>query len=881
MSNSIDLPKAYDASQVEDALYREWESSGFFNPDKLPDRNQKGEPYCIVMPPPNVTGVLHLGHALENAMMDTMARFQRMRGKRVLLIPGTDHAAIATQAKVEKILIKEGMNHPREELGRDKLVEKIRAFAEESKATILRQIRKLGTSCDWSRLAYTFDETRNRAVKELFVRMYQDGLIYRGYRVVNWSVKGQSTCSDDEIEPTERPAKLYTFKYNTDFPIPIATTRPETKLGDTAVAVHPSDERYRSYIGQTFTVDVGAAKPLSIKIIADEEVDPQFGTGAVGVTPAHSPVDFAMYEKQKSKGNIIDLIPVIGIDGCMTEEAGPGYQGLTVEDARTKFIQWLVERGLLIKEEDIVQAVGTSDRYGDVIESIPLTQWWLSVNKPIPGRGKSLRDLLREAVTDGLEQDDSKVVTILPERIVKEYLNRVDNLRDWCLSRQLWWGHRIPVWHREEEAFAGNEPPSGAGWEQDPDTLDTWFSSGTWTFSTLGWPEKTSDLATYHPTSWIQMGYEIRYLWLMRMILMSAYALQDIPFRSVYMHGMLRDEYGKKFSKSSGNGIDPIEVIDQYGCDALRVSLLLGVTPGNDSRYYTEKIEAGRNFVNKLWNISRFILMQIGEGGLQKGVPTPQTLADQWILSRLAQVTQSVTDKMEHYEFSAAGEELRDFTWGDLADWYLEIAKVEKGKGEILSFVLKTVITLWHPFMPFVTEYIWKSAGAEGMLMVHPWPDAVEMKEIEVFESLRLLVTDLRRLRTEQGIEAAKMVEFALSGPENFRKILESNQTWIERLVRGTIQWVNEIPHGWVTGVSGAITMGLNASAAVNREEEREKLERELEEVQGHIRSTELKLENQEFKNKAPATVVAGMVQKLEEARIKEDMLKRRLQQSV
>ncbi|MEK7615411.1 MAG: valine--tRNA ligase, partial [Patescibacteria group bacterium] len=725
-----DIPKAYEAKAYEDEIYAAWEKSGFFNPDNL-----TGEPYTIMMPPPNVTGVLHLGHALENALMDTMARFQRMRGKRVLLVPGTDHAALPTQAKVEKLLMEEGVENPRREFGREKLVEKIRAFAEQSKATILSQVKKMGTSCDWSRLAYTFDETRNKAVNELFARMYNDGLIYRGYRVVNWSVKGQSTCSDDEVVYIEREAKLYTFKYAKDFPIAISSTRPETKLGDSAVAVHPSDERYQKFIGQTFVVDVGAAKPLEIKIIADENVDPSFGTGALGVTTAHSPIDFAMYEKQKAKNDPIGIIPVIGTDGKMTAEAG-GYAGLSVEDAREKFVVWLKEQGLLEKEEDIVQSIGTSDRYGDIIESLPMTQWWLDMNKVIPGQGKTLRDLMREAVTTGLNGDATKCVSIVPEREVKLYLDRVNNLHDWCLSRQIWWGHRIPVWYRDsvvageakqsQEMYVGATPPEGDGWQQDPDTLDTWFSSGSWTFSTLGWPEKTKDLETFHPTNWIQMGYEIRYLWLMRMILMSAYALGEIPFKDAYIHGILRDQQGKKFSKSSGNGIDPIEVIDQYGCDALRISLLIGISPGNDSRYYTEKIESGRNFTNKLWNIARFVLTQTEN--VTPGDAAPATLADEWILNRLAQVTHRVTEQLENYEFSQAGELLRDFTWSDFADWYLEIAKVQRESAHkenterILLHVLKTLLKLWHPFMPFVTEVIWKEMGTDGMLLIESWP---------------------------------------------------------------------------------------------------------------------------------------------------------------
>lgn len=871
-----DLPKAYDAAAVEADIYEQWEKAGFFNPDKLPERNQKGQSFCVMMPPPNVTGVLHLGHALENSLMDTMVRFQRMRGKRTLLVPGTDHAAIATQSKVEKMLIEQGMKQPREELGREKLVAKIREFAEASKAIILSQIRKMGTSCDWSRLAYTFDDARNKAVKELFVRMYQDGLIYRGYRVVNWTVKGQSTCSDDEIVYVERPAKLYTFKYGKDFPIVIATTRPETKLGDTAVAVHPTDGRYKSYIGKTFTVDVGAAKPLTIKVFADENVDPNFGTGAVGVTPAHSQVDFAMYEKQKAKGDPIGIVPVIGVDGKMTDEAGKAYAGLSAEEARDKFVTWLKDQDLLVKEEEIEQSVGTSDRYGDVIESIPMTQWWLDMNKTIPGRKKSLRDLMREALTTGLGGNEQKKVTITPERFTKLYLDRVDNLRDWCLSRQLWWGHRIPVWYRGEEMHVGTEAPQGEGWEQDPDTLDTWFSSGSWCFSTLGWPEDSQDLKIYHPTSWMQMGYEILYLWLMRMVLMSAYALDDIPFKDAYIHGILRDQNGKKFSKSSGNGIDPVEIVKEYGCDALRISLLLGISPGNDSRYYTEKIESGRNFTNKLWNISRFIIMQMNEES-QK-VSGASTLADEWITARLAQVTESVTDKLETFQFSAAGEELRDFTWGDLADWYLEIAKIEKGKAQILEKILSSLLKLWHPFMPFVTEYVWGLMGNKD-LIVAEWPTENPFVSSKVgFEAFRILITDIRRLRAEQSVEPAAFIKVAMVADKEMQKLIEENMAVVKQLARlEEVEFVSAVANGWPTTVSGKTTIGLNLASGIDVAKEGEKIQKEIEAIKPYIKSTEAKLKNKEFTSKAPEKVVNDIKMKLDEAKAKLIVLEERL----
>lgn len=855
-----EMAKAYEPQRVEDALYKKWEEGGFFNPDKL-----KGEPYAIMMPPPNVTGVLHLGHALENSLMDAMARYQRLRGKKVLLVPGTDHAAIATQAKVEKLLIANGMKNPRQDLGREALVEKIREFAEQSKSTILSQVRTMGTSADWSRLAYTFDGPRNKAVNELFTRMYQDGLIYRGYRVVNWSVKGQSTCSDDEIVTVERAAKLYTFKYSKDFPIAIASTRPETKLGDTAVAVHSSDERYAQYVGQTFTVDVGAAQPLSIRVITDENVDPAFGTGALGVTPAHSAVDFAMYEKQKAKGEPIGIVQVIGADGRMTEAAG-AYSGLPTEEAREKFVAWLRENDLLISEEETVQNVGTSDRYGDVIEAVPMTQWWLDVHKVIPGRGKTLRDLMRDAVTTGLNGDASQKVTITPERFTKLYLDRIDNLRDWCLSRQLWWGHRIPAWYRGDEVFVGTQAPEGEGWVEDEDTLDTWFSSGSWTFSTLGWPDKTTDLSTFHPTAFMQMGYEILYLWLMRMILMSTYALEEVPFKDAYIHGILRDKDGKKFSKSSGNGIDPIEVVKEYGCDALRLSLLVGISPGNDSRYYTEKTEGARNFVNKLWNISRFIDMTTGGLRHVESVQ-PVTLADRWILARFGAVAAKVGTLFEQFDFSLAAETLREFTWTDFADWYLEVAKVERGKDDILCYILERLLVLWHPIMPFVTEEIY-TRFSRGMIIVAEWPDLSSViptlggtTDTAEFAKIQDVISAIRNIRSEYKVEPKKLVDVVMSDDS-----LMPYTDVIQALARVQNLVVGTKPEGAATVVVGALEISIPLAGLVDVVKEKARMTDDLASVEKYIVGIRSRLDNAEFVKNAPEKVVAGEKTKLEEA---------------
>lgn len=852
-----EMAKAYEPQSVEDALYKKWEDQGYFNPDNL-----SGEPYAIMMPPPNVTGVLHLGHALENSLMDAMARFQRLQGKKVLLVPGTDHAAIATQAKVEKMLMAEGVKNPRKELGREALVGKIREFADQSMKTIVSQVRKVGTSADWSRLAYTFDEKRNIAVNELFARMYQDGLIYRGYRVVNWSVKGQSTCSDDEIETIERASVLYTFKYGKDFPIAIASTRPETKLGDTAVAVHPTDERYQQYIGETFTVDVGAAQPLQITVIADENVDPSFGTGALGVTPAHSPIDFGMYEKQKAKGEPIGIVQVVGADGRMTADAGE-YEGLTVEEAREKFVTWLRDNDLLIGEVETVQNVGTSDRYGDVIEAIPMTQWWLDVNKTIPARGKTLRDLMREAVTTGLGGDAAQKVNITPDRFTKLYLDRVENLRDWCLSRQLWWGHRIPAWYRGEEVFVGTSTPEGEGWVQDEDTLDTWFSSGSWTFSTLGWPDKSEDLATFHPTSWMTMGYEILYLWLMRMILMSTYALEEIPFKDAYIHGILRDKDGKKFSKSSGNGIDPIEVINEYGCDALRLSLLVGISPGNDAKFYTEKVESSRNFVNKLWNISRFIDMSTG-GLRHVDSVQPRTLADRWILSRFNEVSAKAGTLFEQFDFSLAAETLREFTWTDFADWYLEVAKVEKGKDDILNYILERLLVLWHPIMPFVTEEIYTRFN-QGMVIVAKWPTAETAGEAEgvrgEFAKLQESIVAIRNIRSEYKVEPKKLVDVVMSDDS-----LMPYTEVIQALGRVQNLVVGAKPEASASAVVGGLEISISLAGLVDVAKEKARMETELVSVEKYIVGIRARLEGGDFVKNAPEKVVAMEKAKLEEA---------------
>ena len=863
----------YDPKAVEDEIYKRWEESGFFNPDNI-----DGEPYSIMMPPPNVTGVLHLGHSLENSLMDVMARYQRMQGKKVLLLPGTDHAAVATQAKVEKVLMEKGIKNPREEFGREKLLEEIRNYAENSKTTILKQIRKMGTSCDWSRLAYTFDEKRSTAVNEVFVKMYDDGLIYRGYRVVNWSTKGQSTLSDDEIEYKEQKAKFYTFKYAKDFPITIATTRPETKLGDTAVAVNPNDERYKQYIGKTFSVEVGAAKPLEIKIIANENVDPNFGTGALGVTPAHSAIDFEMYEKQKAKNNAIEIIQVIGTDGKMTIAAGQNYAGLTAEEAREKFVEYLRKNNLLEKEEDIVHNVGHSDRFGDVVEALPMTQWFIDINKKIPGKEKSLKELMRDAVAVGHNNDPKQKIKITPERFEKTYFSWIENLRDWCISRQIWWGHRIPVWYKGEEIYCGTTAPQGTDWQQDSDTLDTWFSSGLWTFSTLSWPENTADLKKFHPSNWMQMGYDLIFFWMARMILMATYTIDAIPFKDVYLHGILRNERGKKFSKSSENNLDPIEIIDKYGCDALRLSLIMGVSPGNDLKFYEEKVENCRNFVNKLWNITRYIISNSEEKISKEPTYKNLTLADNWIISKLKTVTEAVTEDMNNFQFSQSAEKLRDFTWNDFADWYVEISKFEDNKKEkqwVLNNVLENILKLWHPFIPFITETIWEKTNKNNLLMIGEWPKVAlgdlqggvaGTNEIR-FDLIKEIIISIRNGRLENNVDPGKKIKVIIDIKnqeeylgEKTRDIILSQEIIIKSLRTGinNLEIINsgeKIENAIQRTVAG-INIYIPLGGLIDTEKEKDKAEKEIANIEKFVKGLKSRLKDKDFVSKAPAQVI-------------------------
>ncbi|MEK7120872.1 MAG: valine--tRNA ligase, partial [Patescibacteria group bacterium] len=645
--------KPYNPKETEDDIYKKWEESGFFNPNKLPERHK--EPFSIVLPPPNATGTLHIGGALMTVIEDIIVRYKRMSGFKTLWLPGTDHAAIATNAKVEKILQKEE-GKSRHDLGREEFIKKVESFVEENRETIKHQIKKMGASLDWSREAFTLDDKRNLAVRTAFKEMYDAGLIYRDYKVINWDPKGQTTISDDEIVYEERDAKLYTFKYSFDFPIAIATTRPETKLGDTAVAVHPSDERYKEYIGKIYKVNFTGAQ-LSIKIVADEGVDKEFGTGALGVTPAHSQIDAEIASK-----NDLPSVQVIN-EYARISLPIEGLEGEKVSTAREKIVTWLKNNNLLIKEEDVKQNVSTAERTGGIIEPLPKMQWFVDVNKPIDKRdGKTLKELMQTSVSD------SKI-KILPERFEKNYFHWIENLRDWNISRQIWYGHRIPVWYKGEEIYVGIEAPKKSGWIQDEDTLDTWFSSGLWTFSTLGWPEKTEDLANFHPTDILETGYDILFFWVARMILMSEFLLGEVPFKTVYLHGLVRNEKGEKISKSLGGNVDPLEIIEKYGADALRMALIVGVGAGADSKLGNDKLKAYKNFANKIWNASRYVLENTADFDKKE---VELTKEDEEYLKNFKEIMKDVTSDMDEYRFHLAGEKLYHYFWHTFADIIIE-----------------------------------------------------------------------------------------------------------------------------------------------------------------------------------------------------------------
>lgn len=872
------MDKSYNFKENEDNIYKNWEEKGFFNPDNL-DLPENAKTYTIVLPPPNVTGTLHIGHAGVLTFEDILIRYHRMKGERALWVPGTDHAAIATQTKVEKIIKKEGQT--RHSLGREKFLERVREFAQNSHDTIINQCKKMGASLDWSREAYTLDKTRNKAVNSVFKLMYDDGLIYRGERIINWCPRCQSVLADDEVEYKEQKAKLYYFKYSKDFPITIATTRPETKIGDTAVAVNPKDKRYKNLVGKEFVIDfVGV--PLKIKIIADHEIDMAFGSGALGVTPAHSTIDWLMAEK-----NELNIIKVINEDGNI-RDGFSDYSGKSVKEARAMIVEKLKKAGLMEKIEEIDNSLSLCYRCDTPIEPLPSLQWFIDINKKI-GRlnNKSIKETCLAAVKTGVFGRDK--IKIIPERFVKNYYHWMENLRDWCISRQIWFGHQVPVWYKSrakqrksdiknEDIYVGVNAPEGTGWVRDEDTLDTWFSSGMWTFSTLAHsPDEikikdgkliidSDDFRKYHPTQVLETAYDIIFFWVARMIIMTTYAINDIPFQDVYLQGLVQDDKGKKMSKSKGNVIDPLVMIDKYGADASRLSLVIGSTPGNDMRLSEEKIAGYRNLVNKLWNISRYILSDNKEQKANNEVELKNlTNADYWILQKMFILVTQITDDLNNYQFSQAGEKLREFTWNDLADQYLESTKFSNSSEakKILNIVLRDLLKLWHPFIPFVTEVIWKEFN-DNNLIIQSWPDEKYYSKINYknkysgFDLAMLIIKAIRNARAENKVEPSHKIKAVIYANDNVDQI-EKNKDLIKGMRTG-IAKINIKKNGDKPEDAIFIPLIDNIEiyllGAIDKKKEKKRLKNSTERLEQLITMTEKKLSDKNFVNRAPEPIV-------------------------
>lgn len=857
------FPKAYDPKNWEDSILRRWEEADLARPEtcvKAGVTKEDAEPFSIVLPPPNVTGTLHIGHAAMLAIEDTIVRFKRMNGYKTLWLPGTDHAAIATESKVRKILLeKEGKS--RHDLGRDEFLKRVEQFALDSHDTIVNQVKRMGSSVDWSREAYTIDETRSLGVRTAFKRMYDAGIIYRGNRIVNWDPVGQTTISDDEVVYQEETAKLYYLQYG---PFEIATARPETKFGDKYVVMHPDDERYAAYQdGQKLTVE-WINGPIETTIIKDEIIDQEFGTGVMTITPWHSVTDFELAEKHG-----LAMEQIIDLNGNLLPIAGE-FAGAPITEAREKIIAKLEAKGLVTKiEEGYVHKVATAERTGAVVEPQVMHQWFINVNHPFErdGQQTTLKKLMQQAVRD-------KKITILPERFEKNYFYWIDNLRDWCISRQIWFGHRIPVWYRGEEVYCDTQAPHGDGWEQDSDTLDTWFSSGLWTFSTLGWPdEKAKDLATYHPTALLETGYDILFFWVARMILLSEYLLGTVPFKTVYLHGLVRDEQGRKMSKSLGNTIDPLDIAEEFGADALRLALIMGSTPGNDVKVGREKITAMRNFVNKLWNMGRYVAVAAPK------MPTSAanlSLADHWILSRLHETTALITKNLKHYNLSLAAEILRDFTWNEFADWYVEIHKIEKND-TVLRQVYETILTLWHPFTPFVTEAIAQEIGMKDLLMGAPWPltppTATDPSAKEHFDLIIRLIEKIRQVRATYHIDPKETLTLTLVGDSTF---LTPLVPIIQRL--GRIDDVLLTDESAQPKSSASITVGelhgfVHLGDVIDIAQEKIRLSQEQSKLAATITAFEKRLADPTFRSKAPADIVAAQEKTLAENKQKQTTL--------
>lgn len=864
MEESKNLSKVYDPQSVEEKWYKWWEESKFFSA-----KMEEGKPaFSIVMPPPNVTGMLHMGHAMDNTLQDILTRYKRMQGYNTLWVPGTDHAGIATQAKVEAQLRKEGTD--RYELGREKFLERAWAWKEEYGNTITTQLRKLGSSCDWDKERFTMDEGCSKAVREAFVRLYKKGLIYQGNYIVNWCPHCHTTISDIEVEHVENEGKIYYFRYpieGTEEYIQIATTRPETMFGDTAVAVHPDDERYKHLIGKNVILPVVERR---IPIIADEYVEREFGTGAVKITPSHDVNDFEMGQRHH-----LPEIVVIDKDGKMNENAGI-YEGLDRYECREKLIADFEKSGVLVKIEDHTNSVGHCYRCNTVIEPLVSKQWFVK-----------MKPLAEPAMQAALNGD----VKFIPERFTKIYLGWLENIRDWCISRQLWWGHRIPVWYCEDcgEVICEMEDPTvcpkcgSTHLHQDPDVLDTWFSSGLWPFSTMGWPEKTPEFDMFYPTSVLVTGRDIIFFWVARMLFDALEFTGSVPFKEVFIHGLVLDSQGRKMSKSLGNGVDPLKVIKEYGADSLRFMLITGNTPGNDLRYRDERLESARNFANKIWNAARFSLMNLEDYQADSTLAPQYETADKWIISRYSAVSRQVTEMLDRYELGEAARVLYEFIWNEFCDWYIELVKPRLyGKDteesryaaqKTLAEVLRGSMELLHPFMPFITEEIWQHLPHEGeTIMLAKWPEQEEsLISAEIDKQMELtieVIRAIRNLRSEMNVPLGKKAEVIIcANNHEYTVYLKDGANYILSLASAESLSVEETlaakPTQAATAVVHGIEIYLPLKGLIDLDKEIARLEKELTKMEGEIKRIEGKLANEGFVAKAPAEVIEKEKEKL------------------
>ena len=847
-----ELPKVYDPSEVESRIYAEWESHGCFRGKADPEK----KPFTIVMPPPNVTGQLHMGHAMDATMQDILTRFKRMQGYAALWVPGTDHAGIATQIKVEEELrVKEGLS--RYDLGREKFLERVWDWKERFGNRIVEQQKKLGSSCDWERSRFTMDEGCSKAVREVFVSLYEKGLIYKGSRIINWCPNCVTALSDAEVEYQDKTGHLWHMRYPlTDGSgyLVVATTRPETMMGDTGVAVNPNDERYKHLVGKTVTLPI---MNREIPIVADDYVDMEFGTGCVKMTPAHDPNDFEVGLRHN-----LEVIRVLDDHGVVNSEGGI-FEGLDRYECRKQVVAKLEEMGLMEKIEDYSHNVGTCYRCHNDVEPIISAQWFVKME---PLAKEAMR-----VVKDG-------EVKFVPERFSKTYLNWMENVHDWCISRQLWWGHQIPVWYCADcgKMTCVREDPDccqhcgSKNITRDPDVLDTWFSSALWPFSTLGWPDKTEDLDYFYPTDVLVTGYDIIFFWVARMIFSACEHTKKPPFHTVFIHGLVRDAQGRKMSKSLGNGIDPLEMIDQYGCDALRFNLITGNSPGNDMRFYTERCEAMRNFANKIWNASRFLLMNLTIDECR--LPEKLELEDKWILSKLNSVIRDVTANMESYELGVAAQKIYDFIWDSYCDWYIELTKARlNGDNEerkqqaqqVLCYVLTETLKLLHPFMPFITEEIWQALPHEGdYLMLQNWPEyhaEFDFAEDEAaMEKIMDAIKAIRARRSEMNVPPSKKAELTVVTEDS--AVFALGVPFLERLASASgVEITSEAPasvDGLVSVVTAAAKLYIPLAELVDLDAERARIAKEIEKAEKYLAGIEKKLSNEKFVSKAPEAVV-------------------------